>query len=157
MVLEVATREMFDYMDLDKDGKLSFEEFERAVRSLGVVAPESELSAFKAGGVSFDTYSKFVENFNSQQRVIIHEAHQLQVLKDLRLAFDRMDSQKKGWIHIDELRKILTTMGDKLSEEEFKRGFFHHPLPVNKGNENKINFEQFYKICIGKSTYRLKQ
>lgn len=156
MGLDTAAREMFDYMDADKDGKLSFPDFQQAVRSLGVVAANTDLAPFAAGDVTFEAYKKLVDKFASQQRVIVHEEYQLQVLKDLRQAFDRMDAQKRGWIHIDELRKMLTTTGDELDESEFQRGFLHHPLPVNKGNEKMVNFEQFYKICIGKSTYRLK-
>jgi Ca2+-binding EF-hand superfamily protein len=156
-IAEKSRREMFDYMDWDKDGKLSVDDFKFAVRAVGIVASEAEIEPFckdasKAGGIGFDNYSKLIDRYVEKQRVIINEQCQIELLRDLRVAFDRMDKRKKGLVPIDDLKKYLTTLGEKITEKEFDEVFSHR-----KGKEDQVNFEQFFKIVMGRSTYNLRQ
>ena len=152
---------MFNYVDEDKDGKLSLEDFKFATRAVGVVIPDSEFETYfktkSLGGlISFDHYSKLVDSYISQQRLILNEDCQLALLKELRVAFDRLDRRRKGLVLIDDVKKYLMTMGEKLSEKEFNEVVLNNRMVRSKGLK-ELNFEQFFKLVIGNSTYNLRQ
>lgn len=149
-IAQRSRREIFDFMDLDKDGKLSVADTKFAIRAVGIVASEADLAHFTKDGVSFDQYSKFIDGFVTKKRYIIDEDCQLQLLKELRVAFDRMDKRKKGSIPLTELKNYLTTVGEKIESREFDEVF-------RRQKSAEINFEQFFKTIIGKSTYKLRQ
>ena len=151
-VTEKSRHEMFTYMDMDKDGKLSVDDFKFAVRAVGVVASEADIEPFckQAGGLTYDVYSKLIDNYCNQHRVIVNEECQIKLLKDMKLSFDRLVRKGKRTISVGDLRALITTKGEKMTEKEFDEIF------RNKKKEDMINFEQFYKIVIGKSTYNLR-
>lgn len=72
-----------------------------------------------------------VEKANERDGTISHEEF-LAIMQDIRAnekritttdleeAFRVFDTSKSGTIHSSELRKVLTTLGEKLSEEEVK-------------------------------------
>jgi Ca2+-binding EF-hand superfamily protein len=160
-VAERSRKEAFEYMDEDKDGKLSLSDFKFAIRAIGVVIPESEIVQYfkmkSLGGlITFEHYSKLVDSYIAQHRMIMNEDCQLALLKELRVAFDRMDRRRKGLVLIEDVRKYLMTMGEKLTESEFNEVFMENRLVKTKGLK-ELNFEQFFKIAIGSSTYNLRQ
>ena len=158
--LEKSRKEMFHYLDFDRAGKLSQADFKFAVRAVGVVIAESEIDLYfkmmnSGGFIAYDPYSKLIDTYLKKQKVIMNEECQLSLLKELRVAFDRMDRRKKGLVLLEDVRKYLTTLGEKISEQEFKEVFIRHVVK-SKGLK-ELNFEQFFKIVIGMSTYNLRQ
>jgi Ca2+-binding EF-hand superfamily protein len=149
-IAQRSRKEIFDFMDLDKDGKLSVADTKFSIRAVGIVASEADLAQFTKDGVSFDQYSKFIDGFVAEKRYIIDEDCQLQLLKELRVAFDRMDKRNKGSIPLTELKHYLTTVGEKIDSKEFDEVFRNQ-------KSTGINFEKFFKTIIGKSTYKLRQ
>jgi len=151
-ISEKSRREMFTYLDADKDGKLSVDDFKFAVRAVGVVASEADIRPFCSDeGLTYEAYSKVVDKLAQQQHMIVDEQYQITLVKELKIAFDRMDKKRKGAVSVADLRALLTTKGEKISEREFDEVFRH------KKKEDTVNFEQFFKIVIGKSTYKLRQ
>lgn len=157
VVSEKARKDMFNYMDADKDGKLSIPDFKFTARAVGIVASEYDFELFCKGvgkdTITYDQYSKMIDDFIAKKRFIINEECQLQLLKELRKAFDRMDKRKKGLVPIADIKTFLTTLGETLTASEFDEVFRHRPKSVG----NEVTFEQFFKIVIGKSTYNLHQ
>lgn len=157
VVSEKARKDMFNYMDADKDGKLSIPDFKFTARAVGIVASEYDFELFcKSVGtdtITYDQYSKMIDTFIAKKRFIINEECQLQLLKELRAAFDRMDKRKKGLVPIADIKAFLTSLGETLTEKEVDEVFRHRPKSVG----NEVTFEQFFKIVIGRSTYNLHQ
>lgn len=67
------------------------------------------------GTISFEQFISVMQSIRTQDKRLS--------AADLEGAFRVFDPEKKGRIHQDELRRVLTTLGEKLSEEEAE-GFF---------------------------------
>jgi len=103
---------MFDY---DKDGKITDKEVAAAVRSCGLNPTQSEVKAIendvKAIGdkVDVNTLCQFITQRIKDLKTTPGE------LKD---AFQVFDKQGNGCIAVHDLRMSLTTLGERLSDED---------------------------------------
>lgn len=53
--------------------------------------------------------------------------------------FRMLDTEGKGYIKADDLRRLLTTMGEKMSDREVDQ------LLEDAGGGNKVEYESFVK------------
>ena len=60
-------------------------------------------------------------------------------------AFNTFDRQDRGEIAVDELKRALMTIGDKLSEKEVRE-----VLKEASDEEGMFNYEKFVQIMVGK-------
>lgn len=67
----------------------------------------------KDGTVSFETFVTSIEEMRKNEKK--------PTSADVEEAFRNFDTEKKGVIHVDELRSVLTTLGEPLSEEEMRK------------------------------------
>ena len=63
-------------------------------------------------------------------------------LQTLKEAFKIFDKNHNGFIEVKELKEVTTTLGQALSEEEFKE--FWREADIN--NDGKIDIEEFVKV-----------
>ena len=64
------------------------------------------------------------------------------LFKDLKEAFKIFDKNRNGYIEVKELRAVTTTLGQKLSEEEFAD--FWREADIN--NDGKLDYNEFVKV-----------
>lgn len=87
------------------------------VRAVGETPTESRLGEIvqgaseNGGRVTFDDYLAIVQKLRNSNE-------SRPVLSDVEAAFRVFDPTASGYLHRDELRRVLTTFGDKLSEKE---------------------------------------
>ncbi|CAG5121706.1 unnamed protein product, partial [Candidula unifasciata] len=107
-------REAFSLFDKDGDGYLSSSEVGVIIRSLGGVVTEDELQKMQA---QFDHKNGQVDfaNFLTLMATIMNKDNSPD---HLLKAFQVFDSEKKGYITAGELRHLMMTLGDKLTEED---------------------------------------
>jgi len=102
---------MFDY---DKDGKITDKEVAAAVRSCGHNPTQSEVKAIendvKAGGGKVDV--------ESLHQLITKHVKGWTTPEELRGAFQVFDKQGNGLISTHDLKMSLTTLGERLTDEE---------------------------------------
>ena len=81
---------------------------------------------------------------NDEPREIISTYHPsfLCLLKDLKEAFKIFDKNKNGFIEMKELRMVTTTLGQKLTEEEFQE--FWKEADVN--HDGKLDYMEFVEM-----------
>ena len=64
------------------------------------------------------------------------------LFKDLKEAFKIFDKNKNGFIEMKELRMVTTTLGQKLTEEEFQE--FWREAHVN--HDGKLDYMEFVEM-----------
>ncbi|XP_048543366.1 probable calcium-binding protein CML9 [Triticum urartu] len=110
-------KEVFDLFDGDKDGRIAAGELVTALRSLGQNVDEAEARGFLedagaggAGAVAIDLPTFLA--------VAARKANAGVSAKGLAQCLDAFDDDGSGVIPAEQLRQVMLTHGDRLTEEE---------------------------------------
>merc|ERR1712218_363287 len=109
-------KEVFMLFDKDEDGVLTFPELNVVMKSLGQRPSEKELLRM-VRDVSedqvYDTieFNEFLQMMSKQQRFGVNE-------DSLRDAFKIFNKDDDGYITTEELRHIMQSLGEKMTEKE---------------------------------------
>ncbi|XP_022740140.1 calmodulin-like protein 1 [Durio zibethinus] len=102
---------VFDKLDTNKDGKISKEEYESALKVLGKGVAETEgakaFSAIDTDGDGFIDYKEFIEMMRNIGEGIN--------ASDIQSAFRLYDLDGNGKISAEELMQVLKKMGERCS------------------------------------------
>eukprot|EP00028_Trichosphaerium_sp_Am-I-7-wt_P004066 CAMPEP_0168524188 /NCGR_PEP_ID=MMETSP0405-20121227/10486_1 /TAXON_ID=498012 /ORGANISM="Trichosphaerium sp, Strain Am-I-7 wt" /LENGTH=141 /DNA_ID=CAMNT_0008546317 /DNA_START=1 /DNA_END=426 /DNA_ORIENTATION=- len=105
-------KEAFALFDRDGDGSISVDELGTVFRALGQNPTQAEVedikSSVSSGTVDFETFKTLMNKHKKDPPLE----------QDIRTAFKVFDREGKGVISSVELRNILTTMGEKLQDDE---------------------------------------
>lgn len=107
--------------DVDGDNAISTSELGRVLQAFGQSPSEAELQlmineidADGNGTLSFDEFLKIMSpNF----------AHKTSTETEIYEAFKIFDKDGNGFVSLDELKNILTSLGEKLTDEEINEMF----------------------------------
>ncbi|KAG6766966.1 hypothetical protein NC652_018826 [Populus alba x Populus x berolinensis] len=102
---------VFDKFDLNKDGKISRQEYKSALRALGKGLEESEMvKAFQATDIDGDGYIDFKEFME-----MMHNMGDGVKSSDIESAFRVFDLDGNGKISAEELMEVLKRLGERSS------------------------------------------
>ncbi|THU55826.1 hypothetical protein C4D60_Mb11t10710 [Musa balbisiana] len=139
-VEEVADiKDMFEKMDINKNGKITFEELKFGLRKLGHQIPDADvqilMEAADVDGTGTLDYGEFVA-VSIHLRKIGNDEH-------LHKAFSYFDRNKSGYIEIEELRdSLVDDLGT--NHEEVINAIIHDV------DTDKCKNSSFVKYTIGK-------
>ena len=129
----------FSIFDKDDSGKISHTEMMGVLRLLGNNPTNGELEDIirsidlnKDGFIDFDEFAR-VWWVREQQQI------EADFEDELQLAFGVFDTDGSGFITREELREKLTTLGEKLSEEEVEELL----AEADTDKSGTISFEEF--------------
>ncbi|ELP83417.1 calmodulin, putative [Entamoeba invadens IP1] len=110
---EPSLQKSFDLFDCDGDGYLTLNEFTMLVRVLGVVNETSVITEqyntiSKLRGINYEMFQVCLKKLKEDSFKI----------EEVKSAVTIIDQKAKGLFSASELRRILTTMGDKLTDSE---------------------------------------
>lgn len=118
-------REAFAVIDQDGDGRVSKEDLRIMLSSLGESAqarliPGQTPTPNLLETLLTDPSGKRVETINFTQFLSMMGQHllQLDAEQDLLEAFASFDDEDKGWVKVDDVRKALQEMGDRMNAQE---------------------------------------
>jgi len=102
--------------DRDGDGKISTSEFGTAIRSLGANPTNAELREMitEIDTTSLIDFPLFVSLMSIQLQKVRGES-------DVIAAFRVFDKANNGYVLVDDIRHVLSTLGETLSKEEMDR------------------------------------
>ena len=134
-------QDVFDQFDKDKDGKISGKELQNAMISMGQNPTEEEINEMmnevdlnRDGKIDFDEFmilmSKSSPDTQTEDEVIN--------------AFRVFDKEGNGLISSVELKHIMMSIGDKMTEEEADE-------MVNEADideDGMINYEEFVRMMM---------
>jgi len=145
-------REIFTLFDKDGDGVLTFNEVTAAMKTFGQRIPEAALKEM-IQQVSEDKENNTLE-FNEYLTMM-----GLQNIEDIKFsalheAFRVFDKDKDGFLTVNELRKIMTTMGKKMKKNEVEEMVLEADIAKN----GLINLQDFCSLLIyGPKTVMLQK
>ena len=119
-------REVFEEIDTDGSGTVSFAEFSQACQKVSIEVGEDELKDFKKSDVSGDDELSFEEFCTFY-------------ISRLRSAFDTMDVDKSGQVGAVELKSAIEGLGFKATLREVRLLL----LQVDKDRDEAVNLEEF--------------
>jgi len=130
--------------DKDEDGVLSFPELAVVMKSLGQRPSDDELLKM-VRDVSEDPvyhtieFNEFLQLLSKQQR----SGTNYDSLKD---AFSIFDKDDDGYIPVNEMRDILQSLGDKMTDQELDEMM----AAADSDQDGFINYEDFVTVLCGK-------
>ncbi|CAL9205874.1 unnamed protein product [Musa hybrid cultivar] len=146
-VEEVADiKDMFEKMDINKNGKITFEELKFGLRKLGHQIPDADvqilMEAVNVDGTGTLDYGEFVA-VSIHLRKIGNDEH-------LHKAFSYFDQNKSGYIEIEELRdSLVDDLGT--NHEEVINAIIHD---VDTDKDGRISYEEFAAMMKAGTDWR---
>lgn len=132
----------FALYDRDCDGLINVTELGVVMRSVGAIPTESDLrqlaQEFSKNGVTTVDYNTFLTH---AARFFRGDSE-----NDIKAAFRVFDKDGKGFVNSTELRHVLVSLGEKLTDSEADQ-FIREADPSNTG---KITYDQFAKVLLMK-------
>ncbi|XP_013795175.1 myosin regulatory light chain 2, smooth muscle minor isoform-like isoform X2 [Apteryx mantelli] len=129
-------KEAFNMIDQNRDGFIDKEDLHDMLASLGKNSTDEYLDAMMneaPGAINFTMFfTMFGEKLNGMDPENV-----------IRNAFACFDEEATGFIQ-DYLRELLTTMGDRFTDEEVDELYREAPID-KKGNFNYIEFTRILK------------
>ncbi|KAL4655645.1 myosin regulatory light polypeptide 9-like [Arapaima gigas] len=130
-------KEAFNMIDQNRDGFIDKEDLHDMLASLGKNPSDDYLEGMMSeapGPINFTMFlTMFGERLNGTDPEDV-----------IRNAFACFDEEGSGVIHEDHLRELLTTMGDRFTDDEVDELFREAPID-KKGNFNYAEFTRILK------------
>ena len=124
----VEAREAFDLMDVSRKGAISANDVSAALRTLGL-APTADNTASFDEWVSFDAFLSIVADVVCYARLFfctvnsLTDAQRTQTAMDseMAVAFQLFDTEKKGFISIEDLKRVVRELVSELRRKQVGR------------------------------------
>lgn len=136
-------KEVFELFDKDRDGAISTKELGDVMSALGTNPTQAELQEMinevDTDGSGKIEFKEFLDLFTQKMKDPDSE-------EDLIEAFKIFDKDGNGVISANELRHVMTTLGEKLSQEEADEMIKEADID----GDGHINYQEFVKILMSK-------
>ncbi|CAG8660041.1 5007_t:CDS:2 [Cetraspora pellucida] len=129
----------FSLFDKDKDGVITIKELRDVMKSLGQNPTQTELQEMMN---EVDLDSNGTIEFNEFLNMMARQADDGDNEEEMREAFKVFDKDSNGFISKDELRALMSNLGEKLTQGEIDEMFREADLD----GDGQINYEEFVKI-----------
>ena len=132
-------KDTFNLFDKDNDGFISVEELEDVMKSLGQSPTKDELKDM-VNDVDTDGDGRI--DFPEFLTMMSRKVHELDLNKEMEEAFKVFDKDGDGFITPAELKSVLHSLGDKLTNNEITMMMKEADL----NGDGKINFHEFVQM-----------
>lgn len=131
-----ACREVFNFFDLENRGKLPKEDFESALKTLGLFIPQSEIDDYVNKTPVLD-YAHFETLAATRMGQTSNKA-------DMIKAFEFLDPKGTGKAKASDVKKALCSLGEPLKDNEANE------LLKDYIENGMIEYKVFVQALIGK-------
>eukprot|EP00667_Euglena_gracilis_P028636 EG_transcript_36823 len=128
----------FALFDKDKSDTIAIKDLGLALRAAGTNPTESDLQDFAS---ELESIGAAVVDFKQFLDFAFRKLADYVSEEELKLAFQTFDKDGLGCVSVTELRIIMCTMGDKLSDEEMNEMLQEVEMDI----EGNVNYEEFCK------------
>eukprot|EP00300_Choanocystis_sp_HF-7_P034648 c4754_g1_i2.p1 GENE.c4754_g1_i2~~c4754_g1_i2.p1 ORF type:complete len:337 (+),score=87.16 c4754_g1_i2:54-1064(+) len=135
-------RKAFDWCDLDHNGTLDSNELAKAMRLAGQNPSQAEFKRLKA---EFDQNGDGVFDFHEFTDVICRSFMSADEMRQkAKEAFAVFDTDNSGYITLDELRRIMTTYGEDMQDDEVEALF----KEIDTNEDGKLDINEFVELLL---------
>ncbi|KAF8445742.1 hypothetical protein L210DRAFT_3392307 [Boletus edulis BED1] len=133
-------KEAFQLIDNDKDGWITHADLRQIFSSLGMSPSEAILDDLLAArpGLAADTGINFTMFLTMMSERLV----QFDPEADLSEAFECFDETDAGTVKVDELRKWMSDVGERMDHQEIDK-FFNSSFTDRHGN---FNYREWIKV-----------
>jgi len=124
-------KEAFTMMDQNRDGFIDKDDLKDTFASLGRAPPDKEIEEMLNEAAGPINFTMFITLFGDKVAGVDPEA-------TITNAFKLFDKQQTGKLDEQQLRDLLTGVGDKLTEDEMNQAF--KGAPIYKGELDYVAF-----------------
>jgi len=136
-------KEAFSLFDKDGDGTITTLELGTVMRSLGQNPTEAELqdmiNEVDADGDNMIDFPEFLTMMARKMRDTDTE-------EEIKEAFKVFDKDGNGFISAAELRHVMTSLGEKLTDKEVDEMI----READVDGDGQINYDEFVKMMLSK-------
>ena len=136
-------KEAFSLFDKDGDGTITIKELEIVMRSLGQKPTESELQDMVN---EVDADGNGIIDFSEFCGLMARRMKDDDTKEELLEAFKVFDRDGSGTISSEELRHVMTNLGEKLTEKEVDEML----KEADVNGDGEIDFDEFLKMMQSK-------
>lgn len=129
-------KETFNLIDQNHDGFIDKEDLHDMLASLGKMPTDPYLEGMMNEAPGPINFTMFLTMFGEK----LNGTDPEDVIKN---AFACFDEENKGFINEERLRELLTTMGDRFTEEEVDE--MYREAPIKNGNFDYVEFTRILK------------
>ena len=134
-------KEAFSILDKSGKGRITIKELGDFLRSLGQIDPsDNEIAELikkvdveRKGAIDFPQFLKLME------------MNKMDSSKEAHAAFNLFDSDHNNQISVDEMQKVLQSLGENLSKTEIKDMI----KEIEQNNSGILSFDGFLKMMKG--------
>ncbi|XP_018455191.1 calmodulin-like protein 6 [Raphanus sativus] len=138
-------KRVFQMFDKDGDGRITQKELNESFKNLGIIIPENELSQMiEKIDVNGDGCVD-AEEFGELYKSIMVQGEDEEVGdEDMKEAFNVFDQNGDGFITVDELKTVLSTLGLKQGKtlEECRKMI----IQVDVDGDGRVNYKEFRQM-----------
>ena len=134
-------REAFDLFDKDKDGAITRDELALVMKSLNFHPTDEELKTIMD---DIDVNSNGKVEFEEFVTLLHKRGKEEDVEEEVIKAFKVFDKEESGTVSRKELKNIMLTLGELLSEDEIEEMLQEADIY----GDGKIRYEKFVKAML---------
>ncbi|XP_064622998.1 calmodulin-alpha-like [Lineus longissimus] len=139
----IEIREAFRLFDKDGDGTVSTQELGTVLKSLGQAPTDDELETMIN---EVDTDGNGIIEFSEFLAMMAKKMLGGESALDIREAFKVFDRDGHGYITVAELKRVMTTLGEKMTEEEVNEMISE----ADVDGDGKVDYEEFAEMIKSK-------
>ncbi|XP_044535569.1 calmodulin-alpha-like [Gracilinanus agilis] len=136
-------KEAFSLFDKDSDGSITTKELGTVMRSLGQNPTEAELQNMM-GEVDADGNGTI--DFPEFLGMMAKKMKGAETEESIREAFKVFDKDGNGYVSAAELRHVMTSLGEKLTDEEVDEMMGE----ADVDGDGQVNYEEFVRVLSSK-------
>ncbi|TAQ84777.1 hypothetical protein B7494_g6900 [Chlorociboria aeruginascens] len=148
--------EAFALFDMDKDQKIDYHEFKVSLKALGFDLPKPEIANLLSAHGTAPPSQSNSPNQNASltklrltlpafQSIAANLISQRDPRDEILRAFGMFDTDGKGMISLDDLKKVARELGEGMEEDELVAMIQEFDLEGKGG----VSREEFVAICMG--------
>jgi len=135
---------VFQMFDKDGDGRITKKELNESLKNLGIIIPENELSLMLDKIDVNGDGCVDIEEFGELYKTIMVEDEDEVGEEDMKEAFNVFDRNGDGFISVDELKAVLSSLGLKQGKslEDCRKMI----IQVDVDGDGRVNFKEFRQM-----------
>ncbi|KAG1347705.1 neo-calmodulin [Cocos nucifera] len=134
-------QEAFNLFDKDRDGCITLEELETVIKSLGQNPTEDELHEMIK---EIDADGNGTIEFGEFLSLMARKMKETDAEEELKEAFKVFDKDQNGYISASELKHVMISLGEKLTDEEVDQMIKEADLD----GDGQVNYEEFVRMMM---------